>query len=452
VDRTVAPPNVAGAGKATSQRLLSLDVYRGMVIFAMLIVNNLGDGGTTGYFWKHADWPEPWLAGAFAAWWRGVTSGALPWYAAFTQFPVFRHCTLADYVMPSFMLIIGLAIPYAVAASAKRGVPARVAWFRTVKRACLLVVLGWVLVYFRDQFAGWLYGNRPFTVSLGMDVLQLLGVAYLVARVGYALPKYPRVGLALALFVWHWALLRFWPQGDFAAGTFTEKHNAVGYAYATWPVWKWTTLHVGSWLTVGWVGMLSVPPAAATMLLGTVAGDWLRRTDVPARRKVGRLALWGAATAAVGLAWAFDLPFNKPRWTPCYLMWVSGVGFMVIALLYWVIDMPGGGKDEQNGSAAPGSSFGLLRSSLSSWTYPFIVFGSNAIAVYFLSILVKVLVGNSIRVQYGGEATSLANVSLLWLKSALGPWAGGWAFTVLFVGFWWVVLEQMYRRKWFWKL
>jgi predicted acyltransferase len=429
VDRTVAPP--ADPSKP-SGRLVSLDVFRGLVIVAMLIVNNLGDNSTTGYFWKHADWPEPWLAEALRQWWHGLAGGTLPWYAALARFPVFRHCTLADYVMPSFMLIIGLAIPYSVAASVRRGVPTQVMWLRTLKRAATLVLLGWIICYFRDQFAPWLYGDgsRPLTVSLGMDVLQLLGDSYLLARVLYELPGRGRIAAAAILLLWHWAFLRFGYQGDVPRGTFTEHHNAVGYAYAHWPLWGWLTLHLGGRLTIGWIGLLSVPPATATMLLGTVAGDWLRRRDVPDPAKVRRLALWGGVLAAVGLAWAFDLPFNKPRWTPCYLVWVSGIGFLLIALLYWLIDMRGSRR----------------------WVYPFVVFGSNAIAAYFISIMVKILIGNTPRVTYAGQHVSLTHAAILSCKHALGPWAGGWAFTLLFITFWWAVLDQMYRRKWFWKL
>ena len=149
-------------------------------------------------------------------------------------------------------------------------------WLRTIKRAAMLVFLGWVICYFRDQFAAEIYGQRPFSISLGMDVLQLLGVGYLVARVLYELPLVPRLCAAGALLLWHWGLLRFLPQGDVSAGTFTEAHNAVGYAYSHWAIWRYTTLHVGHWLSMGWTGMLSVPPAAATMLIGTAAGDLVR--------------------------------------------------------------------------------------------------------------------------------------------------------------------------------
>ncbi len=356
----------------------------------------------------------------------------LPWYAAFTQFPVFRQCTLADYVMPNFMLIIGLAIPYSLASAKAKNIPSRLIWLRTIKRAALLVLLGWILCYFRDQFAPWLYSNprKPFTVNFGMDVLQLLGVGYLVARILYQLPAKPRLAAALALFLWHWSLLRFYPQGNLPAGTFTEEHNAVGYAYAHWPIWDMLTLHLGP-LTIGWRGLLSVPPAAATMLLGTLAGDWMRRKDISDSTRLRRLAGAGALAAVVGLAWAFVLPFNKPRWTPCYLLYVAGVGMILISLLYYAIDM----KQSRW------------------WTRPFIVFGVNPLAVYFLSIMAKVLLLNTPRITLAdGSKTSLNSSLVMQFKHALGGWTGGWAFTLLFISFWWIVMDQLYRRKIFWKI
>jgi predicted acyltransferase len=418
---TVTDPTVAKSSPETRPaRLLSLDVFRGLVILSMLVVNNLGDYGSTGYFWKHADWPEPWLGEAFRQWWANPDP---------RHFPLLTHCTLADYVMPSFMLIIGLAVPYSVASIVKRGVPARVMWVRTVKRAAMLVVLGWVLCYFRDQFAASLYGKKPWAVSLGMDVLQLLGVAYLVARVGYELPRWPRLGVAVGLLVWHWAFLRFWPQGEVAAGTFTAKQNAVGYAYANWGFFQAWQVVPGR-VTVSWAGLLSVPPAVGTMLLGTLAGDLIRRTDLSDRVKVRRLLVAGVVMAMVGAVWAFDLPFNKPRWTPSYLLWVAGVDLVILAALYQWVDVRGSRW----------------------WTYPLVVFGSNAIAAYFLSIMAKVLLLNTPRVTYGGETMALINAVMLVPKGAMGPRLGGWTFTVAFVAVWWVILDWMYRRKWFWKV
>src|SRR5437016_2952949 len=121
-----------------SERLLSLDVFRGLAIFAMLIVNNLY-ATPAGYFWKHADWVEPWPRQAFSQWNHDLSTGALTWYTAFTQFPLWKQCTLADYVMPWFMLIIGLAIPYSAASMEAKGLSPLVMWRRVLKRAVLLI-------------------------------------------------------------------------------------------------------------------------------------------------------------------------------------------------------------------------------------------------------------------------------------------------------------------------
>jgi predicted acyltransferase len=297
-------------------------------------------------------------------------------------------------------------------------------WQRVIKRALMLVLLGWILCWFRDQFADALY-KHSLQFSLGMDVLQLLGISYLVARVGYEVSAVSRTIFSVLLLVGYWALLRFYPQGDIPRGTFTESLNAIGYIYKSWPMWDATTLHLGL-ATVGWRGLMSVPPAAATMLLGTLIGDWLRRDDIVPSIRAKRLAVAGVFAMLVGFVWAFDLPFNKPRWTPSYLVYVAGVDAVLLALLYWFIDI----KNYRR------------------WTYPLLVFGMNAIAVYWLSIMFKILVLNTPRI---GDVRVI-DFLLTHLKTSLGNWAGGWVFTICFVGFWWLVMDQLYRRKIFWKL
>jgi predicted acyltransferase len=546
------------AQRASAPRLVSLDVFRGLVILAMLIVNNLGDGATTGYFWKHADWPAMSQAQAWRAWW-GYAVGGKAWTehagtlpaerlkiesplrakrvqlraadelggdkskkellayrvdqletqlraldeeqklaeSPWRYIPLFTYCTLADYVMPSFMLIIGVAIPFAVAAARARGTSPRVMWLRTIKRAFMLVLLGWILCYFRDQFAGSLYDDRPWNIHFGMDVLQLLGVGYLVARVLYELPMIGRFVAAVVLFGWHFNVLRFWPQGPVVpAGTFTEHYEAVGYIYAHAAIWERLTLHLPHF-TLDWKGLMSVPPAAATMLVGTLMGDLLRRADLQPGAKISQLASWGVFLALLGLVWAIDLPFNKPRWSPTYLVYVCGIDALLIAGLYAIIDIH------------------LVRG----WGYPLLVLGTNAIAVYWLSIMAKVLLMNTPRVSdnnfaahsalayatmvlltitlgivlwrlaragarqigpatYALLAMALVPAVIMWirflrepaerststavqsvssiviatLKTHLGQWLGGWMFTIAFIAFWWLVLDRMYRRKIFWKL
>jgi predicted acyltransferase len=469
---TQAAPTIEYASPRTemaSRRLVSLDVFRGLVILAMLVVNNLGDGGTTGYFWKHADWvPMPW-GQAWRMWWgyarhstgsqdradrlpdeiqrvlaSAARSGFYPpadhrhfeleeakaWQqikaladeqqtsrSPWRRVPLFTHCTLADYVMPWFMLIIGVAIPFSVAASISKELSKRAMWMRALRRGATLVLLGWILCYFRDQFANSLYDRAPWRLAFGLDVLQLLGLSYLVAWTLYGCPAKRRATIAGLLFIGHWALLRFYPQGDVPPGTFNEHFDAIGYIYD-----HWNTQNLGP-LTISFRGLLSVPPAAATMIVGTLIGDLLRGEST---RKVKTLVMWGVVMCVIGFVWAFDLPFNKPRWTPSYLLWTSGVGTILLAGLYWVIDVK----------------------QLRRWTYPLVVFGTNAIALYFFSILFKVLFLNTPRVR----GQPVIEIVLGSLKGSLGPWVGGWTFTFLVVTFWWLVLDQMYRRKVFWRV
>ena len=562
-------PAVRQARPPVAPRLLSLDVFRGLVICAMLIVNNLGDSGTTGYFWKHADWPamrprEAWIA------WRSYAVGsdqakdraaslplervrleneiaakktevrlarekpADPWQPTRLEFekdqlevqfhaieeeqrmaehpwrniPLFWQCTLADYVMPWFMLIIGVAIPFSVAASKARGAGFVGTWLRVLRRTFMLILLGWILVYFRDQFAASWYGQQPWNLKLGMDVLQLLGVAYLVARFFHFLPPGGRALVATCLLAWHWYLLRFWPQGPTSpviipAGTFMHSHEAIGDIYANSEIWhRFTQWHWGDRLMIVGDGLLSVPPAAAMMLIGTLMGETLqggrrRGGVIEPRFRAASLASWGLFLALAGFLWSFEIPFNKPRWSPSYIVYVAGIGGLLLATLYAILDL------------------NLVRA----WAYPFAVFGANAIAVYFLSILAKVLLLNVPRVgddnflahacfkwgtfammllvlgvllmrfsrycaaQIGNAAYAMLliaaipawiawdrfNLTLLepttraatqhpieiilsTLKLHLGNWGGGWMFTIIFVSFWWLMLDAMYRRRIFWKL
>jgi predicted acyltransferase len=409
-------------------RLKSIDAFRGIVIFAMLVVNNIGDPRHVGYFWKHADWKPVSLWSDLTDWWRGASSSGLK---SLTEFPLFHHCTLADGVMPMFMLIIGIAIPFAASAARRRGDLGVKYWSRVVRRGLTLYALGWC-IGLSVQFLSWRFntsGDRPLRLLLGMDVLQLLGVSFIVARVAYALPIRLRLATAAGLFIFHWALLRFYPQGSYPAGTFTEAHNAIGYIYQTWRLFH--AVQISSWLSFSIVGMMSVPPAVATMLLGTALGDVLAKREIKPALKIRTLFLGGFIVAVAGILWSFDLPMNKPRWTPGYLLYCSGVGSIGIAFLYWLID--------------------VRRVTL--FSFPFVVLGTNAIGVYFLSIMAKIWLLDMPRMR-ASDGTS--EFFAAWFVHLLQRWTtasvGSWMFTGLFVMIVWSAAMQAYRRNVIWKV
>jgi predicted acyltransferase len=421
---------------AAPERLMSLDVFRGLVILAMLVVNNAGDPTAVGFWWKHADWRAVSLGADLAAWWSGgALSEGARWAAGGGSgtFPLLWHCTLADFVMPWFMLIIGVAMPFSVAAARAKGkLGGGVGgwyWAKVLRRGATLYVLGWI-IGLSLQFLFWRFSRDPnakLSFSLGMDVLQLLGVSYVVCRVVYCLPAAPRLAVAAGMLVWHWGFLRFWPQGEVPAGTFTAKDNAVGYAYRNWAVFQ--SVEITSWLRFGIAGMLSVPPAAATMVLGTYLGEVLRREGT--WKKVWTLAGVGAVWTVIGALWSLDLPMNKPRWSPGYLVYCSGVGAVLLAVCYVVVDVW----------------------KVRGWTWPVVALGVNAIGIYFLSIVAKIWLLNMPKVVLeDGSVRMFTNHLVVMLQEALGKVGGSWAFTAGFVGVVWGLAMVAYWRRWVWKV
>lgn len=409
-------------------RLASLDVFRGMVILAMLLVNNIGDSGAVGYFWAHADWRARPLVQAFKLWWPHYRATG---WAALSDLPLLRNCTLADYVMPMFMLIIGIAIPFSAAAARRRGKVGTPYWLGVVRRGLTLYALGWCINLSLQLFS-WRYRTNihdPLVFVLGMDVLQLLGISYIFARLIYCLPAAPRLAIAGILFIAHWALLRLVPQGMLPAGTFTEAHNVPGYLYGV--LWIFHSFSIASWLRFNIVGMLSVPPAVATMVLGTWMGDTLRNTATGPRNKIRQLIVGGIVMVLVGLAWSCDLPMNKPRWTPCYLVYCAGVGALCSAFLYWLIDV----RQRRR------------------WTWLFSVLGMNAIGIYFLSIMAKVWLLDMPRVvDAQGIAHPLIHYLIVTLQTHTSPWLGSWLFTSLYVCTVWCFAAAAYQKRLFWKV
>ncbi len=366
-----APAAPDALPKPTSNRLISLDAFRGLTILGMLLVNNVALDNRTPKQMLHADW-----------------SGAV-------------H--LADLVFPWFLLIVGVAIPYAAASRHEHGE----SYWRFVPkvfgRAITLVLLGCLI----DSSAS----HRPV---FDLNVLQLIGLAYFVGALIYQLPMALRGLLAAVLLGTHWYILKFMPQPGAATGTFTEAQNAVIYLNQTYL----NRFHLS--------GLVSVIPAAAMVLIGTGLGDLLRRGSLRPWRKFFALCGAGAAMVVLGWLWSRAIPFNKPCWSPSFILYTAGWAALTLAAFYAVLDVQ-------------------------KWRWgalPFLVFGSNAIFAYVAPILVKfyILQGWAWPGPNGKPwplQTALLHASVV----HLGHVRGGIAYTLAYVLVWWTVLFVLYRRK-----
>lgn len=300
---TLAPgraprPAEAAPPAAPPARLLSLDVFRGMTVAGMLLVNNPGS-------WSHVYPPLE------HAKWHGWTP--------------------TDLIFPFFLFIVGVAMAFSFAAQRARGTPRGEMMAKAAKRSAVLVLLGLVLAAFP------FYGLELATLRIP-GVLQRIGAAFLLAS-AVVLFTGPRAQAAVAalLLLGYWAAMRLVPVPGYGAGSLEPESNLAAYVdravLGTAHLWKSSK----SWDPEG---LLSTLPAAATVLLGVAAGRWLRSDRPPGRKTAGMLAA-GAAAALLGLAWDTVFPINKNLWTSSYAVFTAGTALLCLAACYWAVDVKG---------------------------------------------------------------------------------------------------------------
>jgi predicted acyltransferase len=358
---------------AIAHRLGALDAFRGLTILGMLLVNNIALDTATPPHLRHAMWNE------------GV------------------H--FADLVLPWFLMIMGVAIPYAFAAFKRKGLAGWRQDLRVGGRAATLVALGCLI----DSSLA----RRPM---FDMGVLQILGLSYLVGALLCELPVRRRLTLAGALLIAHWAAIRFVPLPGVGSGVFTEGTNFIRHLNQIYL----QPLHLG--------GLISVVPTSALVLIGTAVGDMLRREGYAPMQKAAYVLSGGVVMLVSGLLWNLDLPFNKPVWTSSYIVYSAGWGAIALGLLYLLIDV--------NGWRA--------------WALPLIVPGVNAITAYVVPILVKIYIFQQWTwKQPDGSLLPLDQSFMHWAFAHFGRYAGGWVYTVGYIVFWWLILLWMYRKRLF---
>jgi predicted acyltransferase len=174
-------------------------------------------------------------------------------------------------------------------------------------------------------------------------------------------------------------------------------------------------------------GLLSVVPTTALVLVAATIANLLRSKEKSDAVKLKSLVAAGIALTAAGMAWNEVLPFNKTVWTPSYILLSAGLGSLLLALLFWILD---------------------LRKWMW-WAFPLVVYGSNALVAYVGPVLLKLVVLQRVKIDFHGRRLSIADAWLHSFTDTLGRVPGGWAYTVSYMLAVWVVLLILYRMKWF---
>jgi predicted acyltransferase len=321
--------------------------------------------------------------------------------------------TPTDLIFPFFLFIVGVSMTFSFTAAMEKGATRGGLLAKSVKRAAILFGLGLLLHGF----------PRYDLSSLRIPgVLQRIAIAFLAASIVYLFARtHARIAITAALLLGYWALLTLVPVPGSGAGVL-EPGRDLG-AFVDRAVFGTSHLWAAS-RTWDPEGLLSTLPAIATTITGILAGEWIRSDRQPIEKTAGML-IAGNVALAVGLAWGAVFPINKSLWTSSYVVFTSGMALIVLALCYWLIDVRGRRR----------------------WAAPFVAFGMNAIAAFFLSGLLARIMG-LVHVGAGEGAPTLKG----WIYSnVFASWAApinaSLAFALAFTGFWLGIMVVLHRRR-----
>jgi predicted acyltransferase len=362
------------------RRLSSLDLLRGLTVLGMVTVNAVS---------AVADIDGPVFSSLLHARWAGFT--------------------IADAVFPAFIFMLGVSIAIATGFGDRSG---RAVTGKILGRAIRLVLLGLVLtnMFWLSDFVGSGTPRLP-------GVLQRIGIVYAVTALLYQRTGWrARAALAAGVLLLYWPLSLIPSPDGLATDLWVPGHDFVSWVdRSLFGRWGFAKGPAG----FDPEGLLSTLPTIAEALIGTLAGDYLRRA-LPPREAGGRMALVGGAMMAVGLVWGLVFPIAKNLWTSSFVLLSAGLALVLLGALHARFDL----DDE------PPRHGGLLGS-----------FGRNAIAAYTLHEVGSIILA--------GDAIQLPFV---WLAPVIGTKIASLAPVAIFVALVWWPISYMDRRGWYLKI
>jgi predicted acyltransferase len=388
-----SPTGIANAPR--SERMVSLDVFRGATIAAMVLVNDPGS-------WSHIYSPLE------HAEWNGWTP--------------------TDLIFPFFLFIVGVSLTLSFAARIARGISRRKLAWHVVRRSALIFSIGLFLNGFPEF---------DFSSIRIMGVLQRIALCYLVAGLLYLFtfqtesradgPTYVRANIrvmaivAVTLLVGYWALMTFVPVPGYGAGRLGKDDNLGAYidrSLMGGHLWAES-------MTWDPEGFLSTLPAIASLLIGILAGEWLRSDRAAVRKTLG-LAAAGLALFIAGRLIHPYFPINKNLWTSSFVLFTSGCAMLALAACYWIVDVRG----------------------FRAWAKPFLVFGMNAILAYALAALVSELSTDfEFTNSAGRDITAHGWIYQRFFVALFNPVNASLGFAIFFVLVIFILLCPFYRWK-----
>jgi predicted acyltransferase len=374
-----------------SERLVSLDVFRGLTIAGMILVNNPGSWSNIYPALQHAKW---------------------------------NGCTPTDYIFPFFLFIVGVAVTISLTKRKESGIDQNKLIWQIFKRGLIIFAIG----IFMAAWPFWNFTDDKF-IDLSLlripGVLQRIGIVYFFTSLIFLKTNIKtQAVIGVLLLVAYWLIMTVIPVPGYGmpnlnVATLTDAATQEKFApnLAGWidklilgnHMWKASKVWDPE-------GILSTLPAIVTCLSGVMLGHWLR-TKNDSSVKTSWIFVFGNFAILIGVIWDMWFPMNKSLWTSSYVMFTTGMALLFFGMCYWIIDVKG----------------------IKWWTKPFVVYGMNAITVFALSGLVAKTMGIIKVTNELGEKISLnkylyelifvpnfspINASLSWALTYVLIWLG----------------------------
>ena len=417
----------------TRERLISLDVFRGLTILLMTIVNNPGDWGNVYPPLLHAEW---------------------------------HGCTLTDLVFPFFVFIMGVAVPLAMPDKIYDETTFNKILVRSLRMLCLGIFFNFFgkIQLFGLEGIPLLIGRLAITIAVGYalmgnfsskvknilafsilliylflaysgieayhdvrlpGVLQRIAIVYFVVSLLYLKTSHKtQIITGVVLLLGYWGLMTLIPVPGFGAANLEKGTNLAA--------WLDSVLLKGHMYrgTVTWdpEGILSTIPSIVNAIIGLLIGQILMH-EISKTQKATKMAIAGIALIIAGLLWNIIFPINKSIWTSSYVLYTTGLAATFLSILYYVIDI----ADYKKGFK------------------PFLIWGVNPMIVFFTSQIIPQAL---VMIEFQNPHNPEEKINLLSYLYGFGiapffsnPMAASLAGALVYVCIWTFILWIFYKNK-----
>jgi len=377
------------------QRNYALDVFRGATVALMILVNNPGTWSAIYAPLDHAEW---------------------------------HGCTPTDLVFPFFLFAVGNALAFVMPKFVQMGS----GFFaqKVVKRTILIFVIGLLLNW--SPFVKWdndVLVSKPWEMVRIMGVLQRIAICYGVAAVLVFWLSHRMAMIAAAVI-----LLAYWGM-CYGLGNGAEPYTLKGYFGVSIDSWLLGINHLykGEGVPFDPEGIASTPAAMVEVMFGYFAGAYIKQKGSTYEMLV-HLFLAGVLCLFVGYCWDMVFPINKKIWTSSYTVYTSGLALLVLSVLIYVLEI-----QQWKGV----------------WSKFFDVFGKNPLFIFVLSGLLPRLLG-LIRLSHGVDVATGKPLYISpfgwWYHTVCKPLSadlrlGSLVYALTMIGFYWLIVYVMDKRK-----